>query len=55
MTNLIKSRSRVRDHGEVFTPDFIVNDMLNLVKDESENIEREFSHRDFEEKNGDNQ
>lgn len=38
LTNLIKSRSRVRDHGEVFTPDFIVNDMLNLVKDESENI-----------------
>ncbi len=37
MAELIKSKSRVRDHGEVFTPDFIVNDMLDLVKDDSEN------------------
>lgn len=37
MADLIKSKSRVRDHGEVFTPDFIVQDMLDLVKDHSEN------------------
>lgn len=34
---MIKSKSRVRDNGEVFTPSFIVNDMLNLVKNDSEN------------------
>lgn len=27
----IKSKSRVQEHGEVFTPDSIVNDMLDLV------------------------
>lgn len=27
----IKDKSRVKEHGEVFTPDSIVNDMLNLV------------------------
>ncbi len=37
MADLIKSKNRVRDHGEVFTPDFIVQDMLDLVKDHSEN------------------
>ena len=42
MKNLIKSRNRVRDHGEVFTPDFVVNDMLDLVKNETENIESRF-------------
>ena len=36
MKNLIKSRNRVRDHGEVFTPDFVVNDMLDLVKNNFE-------------------
>ncbi len=40
--NLTKSKSRVRDHGEVFTPDFIVDDMLDLVKNETENIESRF-------------
>jgi len=40
--NLTKSKTRVRDHGEVFTPDFIVEDMLNLVKQETENIESRF-------------
>jgi len=39
---LFKSKSRVRDHGEVFTPDFIVDDMLDLVKHETENIESRF-------------
>jgi hypothetical protein len=38
-TNQVKSKQRVRDHGEVFTPDFIVNDMLDLVKNETERIE----------------
>ena len=28
---LIKSRQRVRDHGEVFTPEHIVKDMCNLI------------------------
>jgi hypothetical protein len=40
--NNIKSKERVRDHGEVFTPDFIVNDMLDLVKNETERIESRF-------------
>ena len=40
--NLTKSRNRIRDHGEVFTPDFIVNDMLNLVKQETERIDSRF-------------
>ncbi len=38
----VKSKQRVRDHGEVFTPDFIVNDMLDLVKGETERIESRF-------------
>lgn len=38
----IKSRKRVADHGEVFTPDWLVEDMLNLVKDESERIDSRF-------------
>lgn len=38
----IKSKQRVRDHGEVFTPDFIVNDMLDLVKQEAERISSRF-------------
>ena len=40
--NLTKSRTRIRDHGEVFTPDFIVEDMLNLVKHETERIDSRF-------------
>jgi len=39
---LIKSKNRVRDNWEVFTPDFIVQDMLNLVKNESERIDSTF-------------
>lgn len=41
-TDLTKSKKRVRDHGEVFTPDFIVEDMLNLVVDETKRIESRF-------------
>ena len=40
--NLIKSKKRVREHGEVFTPDHIVEEMLDLVKQETENIESRF-------------
>ncbi len=40
--NLVKSRQRVADHGEVFTSSWMVEDMLNLVKDESERIDSRF-------------
>ena len=39
---LVKSRKRVTDHGEVFTPTWMVEYMLNLVKDESERIDSRF-------------
>lgn len=39
---LIKSKQRVADHGEVFTPPWMVEAMLNLVKDESERINSRF-------------
>lgn len=39
---LVKSRQRVADHGEVFTPRWIVDDMLNLVKSETERIDSRF-------------
>jgi hypothetical protein len=39
---LVKSRQRVADHGEVFTPAWLVEDMLDLVKDESERIDSRF-------------
>lgn len=42
LTNQVKSKQRVKDHGEVFTSDFIVNDMLDLVKNETERIESRF-------------
>ena len=38
----IKSKKRVAEHGEVFTPDWIVNDMLDLVKQETERIDSRF-------------
>lgn len=38
----IKSKKRVADHGEVFTPEHIVNDMLDLVKNETERIDSRF-------------
>lgn len=40
--NLVKSKQRVADHGEVFTPDWMVEDMLDLVKHESERIDSRF-------------
>ncbi len=40
--SLVKSRQRIEDHGEVFTPKSMVEDMLNLVKDESERIDSRF-------------
>ena len=39
---MIKSRQRVIDHGEVFTPPWMVDAMLDLVKDESERIDSRF-------------
>ena len=39
---LTRSKKRVADHGEVFTPDWLVEDMLNLVKAESERIDARF-------------
>ncbi|MEQ1915865.1 MAG: DNA methyltransferase [Gallionella sp.] len=40
--SLIKSRKRVADHGEVFTPAWMVDAMLDLVKEESERIDSRF-------------
>lgn len=37
--NLIKSKQRVADHGEVFTPEWLVDAMLDLVKDETERLD----------------
>jgi hypothetical protein len=42
MPNLIKSKKRVADHGEVFTPDWLVEQMLDLVKGETERIDSRF-------------
>lgn len=39
---LVKSKQRVALHGEVFTPPNVVNDMLNLLKQESERIDSRF-------------
>lgn len=38
----IKSKERVADHGEVFTPEWMVEAMLDLVKDETERIDSRF-------------
>lgn len=40
--DLVKSKQRVVDHGEVFTPAWLVEDMLDLVKDETERIDSRF-------------
>ena len=40
--NLIKSKKRVADHGEVFTPQWLVENMLDLVKGETERIDSRF-------------
>ncbi len=39
---LIKSKRRVADHGEVFTPQWLVENMLDLVKGETERIDSRF-------------
>lgn len=39
---LIVSRQRVTDHGEVYTPKAIVNQMLDLVAQETERIDSRF-------------
>jgi len=39
---LVKSRQRVADHGEVFTPRWLVDDMLELVRSETERIDSRF-------------
>lgn len=40
--SLIKSKKRVADHGEVFTPDWLVEKMLDLVRGETERIDSRF-------------
>ena len=40
--DLIKSKKRVADHGEVFTPPWLVEAMLDLVREESERIDSRF-------------
>jgi hypothetical protein len=40
--NDIKSKQRVADHGEVFTSAWMVEAMLDLVKDETERIDSRF-------------
>lgn len=39
---LIKSKKRVADHGEVFTPPWLVDSMLDLVKGETDRIDSRF-------------
>lgn len=39
---LVRSRQRVADHGEVFTPRWLVDDMLDLVGDETARIDSRF-------------
>lgn len=41
-SDLVRSRQRVADHGEVFTPPWLVDDMLDLVKPETERIDSRF-------------
>ncbi len=40
--NLIKSKQRIADHGEVFTPPWMVEAMLDLVKHETERVDSRF-------------
>ncbi len=40
--SLVKSKQRVADHGEVFTPAWMVEAMLDLVKDETQRIDSRF-------------
>jgi len=40
--SLVKSKQRVADHGEVFTPAWMVEAMLDLVKGETERLDSRF-------------
>ena len=40
--SLFKSKQRIADHGEVFTPAWMVEAMLDLVRDETERIDSRF-------------
>ena len=40
--SLIKSKKRVANHGEVFTPPWLVDTMLDLVKGEADRIDARF-------------
>jgi len=40
--SLVKTKQRVADHGEVFTPAWMVEAMLDLVKGETERIDSRF-------------
>ena len=40
--SLVRSKKRVADHGEVFTPEWLVDAMLDLVKGEAERIDARF-------------
>lgn len=40
--SLVRSKQRVADHGEVFTPAWMVGAMLDLVKGETERIDSRF-------------
>jgi hypothetical protein len=42
MISTVKSRQRIIDHGEVFTPSGLVKDMLDLVARECERIDSRF-------------
>lgn len=40
--DLVKSKQRVADHGEVFTPAWMIEAMLDLVREETERIDSRF-------------
>ncbi len=40
--DLVRSKQRVADHGEVFTPAWMVESMLDLVREETERIDSRF-------------
>ena len=42
MISTVKSRQRIIDHGEVFTPSRLVNDMLDLVAQECGRVDSRF-------------
>lgn len=39
---MVKTKQRVRDHGEVYTPEWLVKDMLDLVAGETERVDSRF-------------